>query len=222
MYEHETVREDTARYLRDRLEAAGLPVLMAPGNHDPYLPGSVWERTPWTPNVHVFRHDRLEAHELSAGVVVWGAAFTAQRCSSRLLADGWRAPPDGRSHLLLLHAALTGEQWADEPDHRPVTRAQLAATGVEYAMLGHFHNGRADELICYPGSPQPLGFGERTGHHGAGVLTIETGAIDCELIPLATRTYAEETLRLDGAASSADVERALAAAAGRATARACW
>src|SRR5690242_13750426 len=60
VYEHETVREDTAAFLRDRLAAAGVPVLVAPGNHDPYVPGSVWQRTAWPANVHVFRHDRLE------------------------------------------------------------------------------------------------------------------------------------------------------------------
>jgi DNA repair protein SbcD/Mre11 len=212
VYEHETVSEDTAAFLRDRLGRAGVPVLIAPGNHDPYLAGSVWERGDWPENVRIFRHDRIEAAELSDRVVVWGAAFTARHCSASALA-GWSAPADGRSHLLLLHAALTGEQWADEPAHRPVTRRQLAESRVRYAMLGHFHDGRADELISYPGSPEPLGWGERAGRHAAAIISISDDACECELVEIARRRYAEETVRVDGAASSDEIERQVAAAA---------
>jgi DNA repair protein SbcD/Mre11 len=212
VYEHETVSEDTAAFLRDRLGRAGVPVLIAPGNHDPHLPGSVWERADWPENVRIFRHDRIEPTALSAETVVWGAAFTARHCSASALA-GWSAPADGRSHLLLLHAALTGEQWADEPAHRPVTRRQLAESGIRYAMLGHFHDGRADELICYPGSPEPLGWGERAGRHAAAILTVSADAIDCELVELARRRYAEAIVRIDGAAGSDEIERRVAAVA---------
>ena len=33
-------------------------------------------------------------------------------------------------------------------------------------MLGHFHDGRGDEFLRYPGSPEPLDWGERNGDHG--------------------------------------------------------
>jgi DNA repair exonuclease SbcCD nuclease subunit len=213
VYEHETVREDTAAFLRSRLAAAGLPVLIAPGNHDPHLPGSVWQRTPWPANVHVFAHDRLERFELG-DVTVWGAAFTARHCSASCM-EGWRAPADGRTHLLLLHGALTGEQWADEPAHRPITRAGVRATGAAYAMLGHFHAGRADDLICYPGSPEPLGFGERTGSHAAAVLDVSEAGVTCQLIEIARRMYAAATVRIDGAAGSDEVENAVMAEAAK-------
>jgi DNA repair protein SbcD/Mre11 len=212
VYEHETVSEDTAAFLRDRLGRAGVPVLVAPGNHDPYLPGSVWERAEWPENVRIFCHDRIEPTELSTQTVVWGAAFTARHCSASALA-GWSAPTDGRSHLLLLHAALTGEQWADEPAHRPVTRRQLAESGIRYAMLGHFHDGRCDELICYPGSPEPLGWGERAGRHAAAIVTVSADGVACELVELARRRYAEESVRVDGAAGSDEIERQVAAVA---------
>ena len=215
VYEHETVREDTAAFLRSRLAAAGLPVLIAPGNHDPRVPGSVWQRTSWPANVHIFRHDRLEPYDLGA-VTVWGAAFTARHCSASCL-EGWRAPDDGRTHLLLLHGALTGEQWADDPAHRPITRAGVRATGVAYAMLGHFHAGRADDLICYPGSPEPLGFGERAGSHAAAILDISEAAVTCELIEIARRAYASATVRVDGAAGSDEIEEAVTAEAAKHT-----
>jgi DNA repair exonuclease SbcCD nuclease subunit len=213
VYEHETVREDTAAFLRDRLGAAGVPVLVAPGNHDPYLPGSVWQRTRWPANVHVFSHDRLEPVELP-GATVWGAAFTARHCSASCL-RGWRAPTGGGPHLLLLHAALTGEQWADDPAHRPVTREALRAGGPAFVMLGHFHEGRADSLLAYPGSPEPLNFGERAGHHGAAILDVGPAGVACEPLALARHRYAAATVRADGAASSDQLEAAIRAEAAR-------
>src|SRR5581483_774440 len=171
--------------------------------------GSVWQRTDWPQNVHIFARDAVEAHPLGGGVTVWGAAFTARNCGSGSLAR-FRVPDDEGTHLLLIHAALTGEQWADEADHRPVTRAQLRATGAAYAMLGHFHDGRSDEFLCYPGSPEPLDWGERTGMHGASVVEVGGGSVAAEAVPIAIRRYVERTLAVDGAAGSAQIEAALA------------
>ncbi len=92
VYEHDYVREDTVAFLRDLLAAAAVPVLVTPGNHDPYLPGSVWERTQWPANVHIFSDDRIEPCALAGGLTVWGAAFTARHCSTNAV-EGWRAPP---------------------------------------------------------------------------------------------------------------------------------
>ena len=214
VYEHEYVSEDTVSFLRDSLAAAGVPVLVTPGNHDPYLPGSAWQRTDWPANVHLFTRDAVEPYELDDSVTIWGAAFTARNCGASALA-GFRVPADGRTHLLLIHAALTGEQWADEADYRPVTRTQLESTGVAYVMLGHFHDGRGDGFLRYPGSPEPLDWGERTGDHGAGIVTVHAGAVTAEPVAIATRRYVERDLSVAGAAGSAQVEAAvLAAAAG--------
>ncbi len=211
VYEHEYVTEDTVAFLRGAFAAAAVPVLVTPGNHDPHVPGSVWERTEWPSNVQVFRRDVIEPHELPSGMIVWGAAFTAAHCTTNVVRD-WTAPRDGRLHLLLIHAALTGEQWAAEPRHRPVTRAQLEATGVRFVMLGHFHDGRADDFLCYPGSPEPLGFGERRGRHAAALLEVsEAGAVACELVEVARRRYVELAVGLDGATGSAEIEARLTA-----------
>jgi DNA repair protein SbcD/Mre11 len=212
VYEHEYVSEDTVSFLRDSFATAGVPVLVTPGNHDPYLPGSAWQRTEWPANVHVFTRDAVEPHALGDGVTVWGAAFTARNCGGSALA-GFRVPHDGGTHVLLIHAALTGEQWADESDYRPVTRAQLRDTGAAYVMLGHFHDGRGDGFLCYPGSPEPLDWGERSGAHGVSVVTLDGGAVSAEAIPIATRRYTERTVSVAGAAGSAQIEAVLSTAA---------
>ena len=212
VYEHEYVSEDTVSFLRDSFASAGVPVLVTPGNHDPYLPGSAWQRTDWPANVHVFHRDAVEPRPLGEDVTVWGAAFTARNCDGSALAR-FRAPRDGGTHLLLVHAALTGEQWADEADYRPVTRTQLRETGAAYVMLGHFHDGRGDGFLCYPGSPEPLDWGERSGAHGASIVEVRDGAVFAESVPIATRRYVERTVPVAAAAGSAQVEAAVLAAA---------
>ncbi len=208
VYEHDYVSEDTVSFLRDSLASAGVPVLVTPGNHDPHMLGSVWQRTAWPTNVHVFGRDDVEPYPLGDELTVWGAAFTARNCGSASVTR-FKAPADGRTHVLLIHAALTGEQWADEADYRPVTRAQLQATGVARVMLGHFHDGRGDDFLCYPGSLEPLDWGERTGAHGVSLVEVRGDTVTAELIPIATRRYVERTIPVDGAAGSAQVEAML-------------
>ena len=113
-----------SRSWRGSSSAPRCPVLVTPGNHDPYVAGSAWQLAAWPANVHMFAADRVEPFELGDDVVVWGAAFCAATAPAGI-PDGFRRPSDGRTHLLALHAALTGERWADEGRHRSVTRAQL-------------------------------------------------------------------------------------------------
>jgi DNA repair protein SbcD/Mre11 len=214
IYEHASVTADTVAFLAGELERAAVPVLVTPGNHDPYLAGSAWQLVDWPANVHVFAADRVEPYELEEGVVVWGAAFCAPTAPAGV-PDRFAAPSDGRTHLLALHAALTGVRWADEGRHRPVTRAQLEAANVARVLLGHFHDGYDDGILCYPGSPEPLGWGERDGDHGASIVTVEGGEVAARHVPLATRRYVERTVSITGAASSADVEALAAAQAAR-------
>lgn len=214
IYEHASVTADTVAFLAGELDRAAVPVLVTPGNHDPHVAGSAWQLAAWPPNVHVFAADRIEPFELGQGVVIWGAAFCAPTAPAGV-PDGFVAPDDGRVHLLALHAALTGERWADEGRHRSVTRAQLAATDAARVLLGHFHDGYDDGFVCYPGSPEPLGWGERHGDHGASIVTVADGGVTARHVPLATRRYVERTLSLTGAASSAEVEALAAAEAAR-------
>jgi len=209
LYEHEHVSDDTQSMLVRAFGSLGRPVLLAPGNHDPHLPGSVYARAPWTPNVHVFRSPSPEPVSVGDGVVVWGLGYVARELDPAVIRR-FRVPADGRRHLLLVHASLVGDgQGAPGADagHCPVTRAELDATGADAVLLGHFHAGRVSGRACYPGSPEPLTWGEREGMHGVNRVHACADGVRHDLTMVNRLRFSELELDVTGAGSGAEVER---------------
>ena len=210
LYEHEHITGDTANMLAHALGEVNCRVLLLPGNHDPYLPGSVYERTRWPANVHVFRRAEPEAVELADGIVAWGIGYTARELDPAVVRT-FRAPRDGRTHLLVLHAAVTPAFAAGDAGHCPVTPGELVATGADAVLLGHFHGGSIDGIACYPGSPEPLTAGER-GIHAIDIVELDDTGIRQRLEPIARMSFEEIEVDVSGAGSAAELETRLLAA----------
>jgi DNA repair protein SbcD/Mre11 len=208
LYEHEHVTGDTANMLVHAFASLECRVLLLPGNHDPHLPGSVYERTPWPANVHVFRRSEPEAVELTDGLVLWGVAYTGRELDPAIVRP-LRLPRDGRHHLLVLHAAVSAAFASADAGHCPLTPGELDATGAHSVLLGHFHRGAIDGIACYPGSPEPLTAGER-GMHAVQILELEESGIHRALEPIARLSFEELEIDVSGAASAAELEHRLA------------
>ncbi len=168
LYEAAHISPDTVQFLRRQFaDAAPLRVLISPGNHDPYLRSSPYAYGDWSNNVHIFREPQLLPVRLNDDLVVWGAAHDSPAFTVDLL--GRFRLPDAGPAVLLLHAtdrALTLGQ--DKGAFCPLSEQEVRAAGFGLALLGHIHHQRltpaGKPLLCYPGSPEPLGFDEETGH----------------------------------------------------------
>ncbi|MEA2687712.1 MAG: repair protein SbcD/Mre11, partial [Candidatus Eremiobacteraeota bacterium] len=96
----------------------------------------------------------------------------------------------------------------------PFTVAEIVASGATCALAGHYHGGavRRDASgaprLAYPGSPEPIKFGER-GAHGALVVTVEHGNVAIEAVELARTRLIDLDVPLDDAASEHFVLAAL-------------
>ena len=132
----------------------------------------------------------MESVEVPAlNAVVHGAAFTGPEQAVSLL-GGFRAPADGRVHLMTLH----GELNAPAPRYDPITEAEIAESGLSYLALGHIHR-RTQPLRCggttaaWPGCPEGRGFDE-LGEKGfyAGECG-EDGKISLTFVPFARHRY---------------------------------
>jgi DNA repair exonuclease SbcCD nuclease subunit len=204
LYEHENVTADTEALLVRTLGEFGKPVLLLPGNHDPHVAGSVYQRAEWPENVHVFGTSEPTSYELTPEVVIWGIAYTLRELRTEVVRQ-FRAPDDGRTHLLLLHGSVVTGYQGTEGDHLPVTIEELAATGAEHVLLGHYHNGRSWERATYPGSPEPLTWGER-GTHAVNRVVVDEGKVTTELVPINETSFAEIEVDVSGAGDSGEIE----------------
>lgn len=174
LFEHERVTEDTARFLVDAFAAlAPVPVLLAPGNHDWYGPGSIYHRTAWSANVTVFREDRLRPLTVADGFTIWGGAHLAP-AGTRNFLDGF-AVDRGGVHVGLFHgsetAAMSAEAATKLP-HAPFAAAQIPQSGLHFALVGHLHTPHDGRFHAYPGNPEPLSFGE-AGERAALVVDVD-------------------------------------------------
>jgi DNA repair protein SbcD/Mre11 len=214
LWEDEHVTGDTRGFVAHELgRLAPVPVLLVCGNHDLLAAGGNYRRTAWPANVHLFE-ERLTQVSLH-GASFWGISWTGRGLDLSFLAD-FRVPEDGRAHLLLMHATLRsvpqflvgegGEAYA------PFEPADLESCGFDLCLAGHVHGGFRAGRVVYPGSPEPLGWGERGRHAFARVELEEGAAPKVELVDVNARRYEERPVVCDGAASSAAVAERLEAA----------
>jgi predicted phosphodiesterase len=173
LYEHDRAGADTATFLVDTFASwSPMQVLLAPGNHDALLAGSIHSRTEWPANVHLFRTDEMKPHPLADGLTVWGLAH---------LEPAWQGDPlacapvggDGGVHLALFHGAELGSRPDGKSIHGPFHAAAIRQRGFAAALCGHYHRRRIDEVtaLLYPGSPEPLTFDE-SEQRGPVIVTI--------------------------------------------------
>lgn len=183
----QTYRE-TAQALAQALGRIPAPVIIAPGNHDYYSPSSLYAASFWPDNVHIFRTEAVETLELP-NVTVYGSAFTAPfRATSPLL--GFHAQRADKPAVMVLHGDV------DVPGSRycPITRPEIAQSGLTYLALGHIHGSsglrrEGDTCWAYPGCTEGRGFDE-LGAKGALWVTLEDdSSVTAEFLPLCRRKY---------------------------------
>lgn len=184
LYEHERAGVDTERFLLQTFEAwRPIRVFIAPGNHDALLPGSLYRRIQWPPNVHLFVEPVLTPVRLADGLTLWGLGHREPAWMGNPLdSDVPRA--SGETHLALFHGAELGSRPDGKSIHGPFRAAQIRERGFSFALCGHYHRRRIDTAhgLVYPGSPEPLTFDE-TGARGPVLIAVEDdGAVTCRAI----------------------------------------
>jgi DNA repair protein SbcD/Mre11 len=172
LYEHERAGVDTGRFLADTFASwQPMRVLIAPGNHDALMPGSLYRRIEWPSNVRIFQSSSLEPVELVDGVTVWGLAHREPSWQGDPLLE---SPASGQSgvHLALFHGAELGSRPDGKSVHGPFHAERIHGAGFAAALCGHYHRRRLDTRtgLLYPGTPEPLSFDEEGGR---GPVTVE-------------------------------------------------
>lgn len=166
----------TLRLVKRALGEAGMPVFIAPGNHDPFRPGGSWEKEDWPDNVHIFTENAVQSVSLpELDCRIYGAAFRGPE--SGPLLEGFCADGTERYCIGLMH----GDALTALSAYNPVSRARIADSALDYLALGHIHKTgslRSGATLCaWPGCPMGRGFDE-TGEKGVLLVELEE---DCQV-----------------------------------------
>ncbi len=181
-------------------EFAG-PVYVIPGNHDPLVPGSVWEHPAWRQGASAPDRDGTTRSTAAVQLLTeekpvdlpGGVLFP---CPIRTKHSGkdptaW-IPPRGENsrgangiRIGLAHGTVEGVHQ-EEPDY-PIPRSAAERAGLDYLALGHWHSTTTytspDGAIraAYSGTHETTRFGERDSGNaliveiaGAGVTPVIT------------------------------------------------
>lgn len=197
LYEQDRFTPDTAEFLRSTFaDLDPLAVFLAPGNHDWFGPTSLYQQVTWSPNVHVFRSDRLEPVTLEDGFTLWGAAHRAPANTDGFL-DAFAVDRGGVSVGLFHGSALGGLPFQEEGKipHAPFREEQIDRVGLSHVLAGHFHTPYGSAVLTYPGNPDPLSFGE-TGQRGA-VLADISGDGQVSIERKSVETFAVHDVSVD-------------------------
>jgi DNA repair exonuclease SbcCD nuclease subunit len=208
LYEHERSTLDTGNLLRQQVARLGeVPVLIATGNHDPYLPDSLYRRVDWPPNVRIFGEPAFRAFRLG-GLTIWAAGHDGPELRQNLL-DGFRVPGDGQ-HILLFHGSDLSCVPEGKRAHCGFRPEDIKRTGAAFALLGHYHGAKLSPRFAYPGSPEALDFSE-AGQHFVLRLDVSDAGARPELLPFGQVRYVTERLDVSSATTSDDLRAGIAA-----------
>lgn len=193
----------TVKFVADMLAKLDCPVVISPGNHDPYIRGGLYS-TEFPDNVHIFDSEKLSSFDFpKLGVTVYGYAFTSARYEAHPLEQKVRVRPE-RINILCAHADTSSALSR----YAPITPRELADSPFAYAALGHIHNAPDIEehggtVVAYSGCAEGRSFDE-TDFGGVILLDVEDNKIRYEKVRLAKHRYMVE--QIDVTASENDAE----------------
>lgn len=211
LYEHDRFTPDTGQFLRQQLERLEtVRAFIAPGNHDPYVPESLYRQIEWPPNVTIFSEPVFHPVFLGEGLTLWGASHTSPAMRDNLL-QGFRVSGPGR-HVLLFHGSDTHAIPEGKAAHAPFQPVDIGASGAHFALLGHYHQARLSPrdspTFAYPGSPEPLGFDEE-GDHSVLLVHASSDAIHPELVSFGRVAYRTHRMDISSVLTSDEIRTAI-------------
>ena len=162
----------------DILAGFGGLVYVIPGNHDPFMPGSVWDHPAWrsSESVHVLREEN--PIDVPGGTLF---PCPAQEPHSGKDPTLWIPGSASRGiRVGVAHGTVEG-MHQEEPDY-PIPRDAAVRASLDYLAIGHWHStamyAAPDGALrmAYSGTHETTKFGERDSGNVLIVEIAEPGA----------------------------------------------
>ena len=188
-YEHEYIRLSTIEYINNLFtEIPDTQIFISPGNHDPYIKDSFYNKFYWNENVHIFDAKLSVFEQEEADIYGYGFDdFYYTNCDL----ESTELKNEDKINILVAHGTLNASNTL-EKQYNPISEKMLEDKGFDYVALGHIHkldyNTKPNQRIVYPGSIVSLGFDE-LGEHGMIVGEVDKNKIELEFVPIDDKEF---------------------------------
>ncbi len=210
-----------------RLTEAGVRVVIIPGTHDVYDSRSIYRAFDLASTIgparrgellHVLTPEQPELLLADLDLLVFGRVFATKRAPhSPLQAFDVHGDERASWKVGMIHGsrAIPGKV---EHDDVLFTDAEIAASGLDYLALGHWHSfdsGRAGETTwCYPGAPEPVAV-DQDGAGDVCLVTLGDGvggqsSVRIERIRVGRTVFRRVAFDAAGLAGQEELERRIA------------
>jgi DNA repair exonuclease SbcCD nuclease subunit len=188
LYEHKYVKLSTIEYINNLFkEIPNTKIFISPGNHDPYIKNSYYNKFNWNKNVKIF-NSKIEKIE-DKDVNIYGYGFNDFYCTDCGI-ENLELDELNKINILVIHGTLDGASL-EEKQYNSMSKKLIQEKQFDYVALGHIHKqDYSMQNIVYPGSTVSLGFDE-LGKHGMIVGEIQKEKIELEFIPLDKEEFKE-------------------------------
>jgi hypothetical protein len=163
LFEDNAVDRVLIQKIADVLARFQRSVYLIPGNHDPVVPGCVWDHPAWRSAGNLFVLIEERPVEIPGGLLF---PCPVRDKYSRKDPTAWIKGERGNEiRLGMAHGNVEG-LFLDQPDH-PIARDAATRASLDYLALGHWHSTAtypdSDGVVrmAYSGTHETARFGER-------------------------------------------------------------
>jgi DNA repair exonuclease SbcCD nuclease subunit len=165
VFEDNGVERSQVQAVFDACASFGVPTYVLPGNHDPFVLGSVWEHGSWAAESNVKLLKTATPVEMAPGVTLYPCPALSKMSS--IDPTAWIADSSAEgTRIGIAHGTVMGSMVAE--DCYPIRRDAATALGLDYLALGHWHSTASYEgdlvngaRMAYSGTHETTKFGER-------------------------------------------------------------
>lgn len=204
LYENQYVKLSTIEYINNLFkEIPETQIFISPGNHDPKLKNSYYNKFNWNNNVKIFssKIEKFETDEID----FYGYGFTDFYCTDCGI-NNFEIENKNKLNILIIHGTLDGAS-IEEKQYNSISKNVLEEKNFDYVALGHIHKSNYGEQkndIIYPGSTVALGFDE-LGEHGMIVGEIKNKDLNISFVPLDEEEFVEINIDVTNIISKEDL-----------------
>ncbi len=180
----------------------GCRVVILPGSHDFWAPGSVYERErdrfEGGGNVSILTPERKSVTFPDLSLAVHGIAPTSPHVSVNLVA-GLAPEREMRWNIAMAHGSVAGASADHDPGENPILLDDLPP-GFDYVALGHWHSYnivRQQPPAVYSGSPELIAR-DQTGAGSVVSVTLAGDGASVERIAVGKRRITGITIDCSG------------------------